>query len=156
MRTALLPPGDWFVDSVTGTARGNGQPTWPFLAGACVAMGFVIAVVVAQVAQAMDIRDTKLPAIAVMVVVASGLAVSAAVHTTPAAARSGLGSASAGLMTGIAITGVPLSLLLFPAAFLAGAGAALLIEADKRSSVRQMSASVFVVGLVIGIWWVIR
>jgi hypothetical protein len=151
VRTTVFPPGDRFVDSIDGTAATDGQVTWLFVAGAGAAMGFVIAVVAAQATQALDVEETKLPLIGVVLATASGLSLAAAVRWIPAAARACLGSAGAGLMAGIAIVAMPASLGLFPGSFLAGAGVAVLTDREQQSRVRAASGAVFVAAVAVAL-----
>jgi hypothetical protein len=144
------------VDAVDRGASRNGQGAWPFLAGAAAASGFAIAVVVAQVSQVIDVSVTKLPTIVVTLLAAIVLALLAAALHTASGARSGAGWASAGLVTSIAVIGVPLSLILLPAAFLIGAGAAMQFEAEHRTLVRLGSVAVFMATFAVAAVGVLR
>lgn len=155
MRAALFPLSHGFVDAVERGEARDGQRGWLFLAGAAAALGFVIAALVAQQVNLIDLRGTKLPAIVAVLVVAVAFAVVAASSAVPLTLRLGAGSASAGLTTAIAVVGVPLSLILLPAVALIGAGAAVMFESGD-SRMRWASITCFAVSVAACLYGVFR
>ena len=143
------------MDAVDAEAEKSGQAAWPFHAGAAAAAGLLVAILVAQVTRVFDMQGTRLPTVALTIAVGTALALAAALGAVAPIGRSGLGSASAGLLTGTAIVAGPFGLLLLPAALLVGAGAAVTLESEERPSVRWLCLGTFVLAIAIGVWRVI-
>lgn len=155
MRAALLPLSHGLVDALDRGEAIDSQRSWLFLAGAAAALGFVIATVVAQQGHLIELQGTKLPAIASVLVVGVALAVVATKTAVPLNVRSCAGSASAGLIAAIAVVGVPLGLILLPAAALIGAGAAVMFE-GATSRMRWASIACFAIAVVVSLYGVFR